>query len=64
MGGLPHTSPEVHLQNPPSTFPAIILSLFQPRQPRVQGRPLGGATGAVAPGPAPRDERNRTPPPP
>ncbi len=35
MGGLPHTSPEVHLQNPPSTFPAIILSLFQPRQPRV-----------------------------
>ncbi len=29
-----------------------------------QGRPLGGATGAVAPGPAPRDERNRTPPPP
>ncbi len=27
-----------------------------------QGRPLGGATGAVAPGPAPRDERNRTPP--
>ncbi len=30
----------------------------------LQGRPLGGATGAVAPGPAPRDERNRTPPPP
>ncbi len=29
-----------------------------------QGRPLGGATGALAPGPAPRDERNRTPPPP
>ncbi len=27
-----------------------------------QGRPLGGATGAVAPGPVPRDERNRTPP--
>ncbi len=31
-------------------------------QCREQGRPLGGATGAVAPGPAPRDERNRTPP--
>ncbi len=29
----------------------------------IQGRPLGGATGAVAPGPAPRDERNPPPPP-
>ncbi len=29
----------------------------------IQGRPLGGAAGAVAPGPAPRDERNPPPPP-
>ncbi len=44
-----------------SLQPKEVLHIYSSK---AQGRPLGGATGAVAPGPAPRDERNRTAPPP